>query len=36
MALKGKKIVEDRFDFKSRTLKLENIYAEIMKAIRVS
>jgi len=30
MALQGKKIVEDRFDFRSRTRKLENIYTEVM------
>ena len=36
MALKGKKIVEDRFDFKVRTLKLEKIYTEIMERVRAS
>ena len=36
MALKGKKIVEDRFDFKIRTMKLEKIYIEIMGKVRGS
>jgi len=30
MALQGKKIVEERFDFRSRTRKLEKIYTEVM------
>jgi len=36
MVLKGKKVVEECFDFKIRTLKLEKIYSEIMKGIKVS
>jgi len=36
MALKGKIIVENRFDFKVRTLKLEKIYTEIMEKVSTS
>ena len=34
--VKGKKIVEDRFDFKNRTRILEKIYTEIMERVRTS
>jgi len=36
MALKGKKIVENRFDFKVRTLKLEKIYKKMMEKVNAS
>lgn len=36
MALKGKETVENRFDFKVRTLKLEKIYRKIMEKVNAS